>query len=459
MVHFQMATPLGIPVHDDDFDQAYNELERTGRLASLNHSTIQDIIGTLLRDAALHQAIGRWVAGHPDPADFVPGDVAAIRSIITDPLIRAARAVSLHRGDTLQPISPLGQGLGQTRAGVELILTLHPARMLDQPVLASLLVEVGSAVPYFIPTVAAAAVLASRPPHPDLQQDLRLPFDKVLVLFGADLAFDQASFSWPAAFPFDQLPTFGTLEDMVRRGGYLTGMVLLADTDGRLRDDLIWILAANPNPHQPWPANLDRIRGVMRGWRSAATLAPLVHNVAAAIAWGTWQPPPPAPDLPADPRSRPFRKALKRNSVRMRERQGAVLGVHVLDLGRTVAQAHCNRPDSPHDQPSRASPIPHLRSGHFRRVRVGPRDRFHYEPRWIPPVWVQGDAAKAAQRLVVRRLPAPAAWARARRGVEPASPGSPTIRDPQEPSPLRQDRQDHPFPHGPEDPPFGVELP
>ncbi|HZD02172.1 MAG TPA: hypothetical protein VFA46_18885 [Actinomycetes bacterium] len=26
MVHFKMATPLGIPVHDNDFDQAFNEL-------------------------------------------------------------------------------------------------------------------------------------------------------------------------------------------------------------------------------------------------------------------------------------------------------------------------------------------------------------------------------------------------------------------------------------------------
>ena len=149
---------------------------------------------------------------------------------------------------------------------------------------------------------------------------------------------------------------------------------------------------------------------MLRGWQSAATLAPLVHNVAAAIAWGTWQPPAPAPDLPADPRNRQFRKALKRNAIRVRERQGALLGVHVLDLGGTITQAHRDPPTRAGDPPGRASPIPHLRTGHFRRVRVGPRDRFHYEPRWIPPVWVQGDTDKAAERLVVRRLPTPAAW-------------------------------------------------
>jgi hypothetical protein len=266
-------------------------------------------------------------------------------------------------------------------------------------------------------------VLASHPPHPDLHQDLRLPFERILVLFGADLELDQTSFSWPATFPFDQLESFGTLNDMVRRGGYLTGMVLLADDHGRLRDDLIWILAANPDPREPWPANLDRVRGLLRGWRSAATLAPLVDNVAAAVAWGTWQQPPPAPDLPADPRNRQFRKALKRNSVRVRERQGALLGVHVLDLGRTIDQAHRDSPAAPPQRPSRASPIPHLRSGHFRRVRVGPRDSFRYEPRWIPPVWVQGDADKAAQRLVVRRVPPPAAWEQPRPGVELPSTG------------------------------------
>jgi MMPL family len=62
--------------------------------------------------------------------------------------------------------------------------------------------------------------------------------------------------------------------------------------------------------------------------------------------------------------------------VRVRERQGALLGVHVLDLGRTAAHAHRDNPTQ--DQASRASPVPHLRAGHFPRVRVGPRDRFRY---------------------------------------------------------------------------------
>lgn len=222
-------------------------------------------------------------------------------------------------------------------------------------------------------------------------------------------------------------------------------MVLLADPDGRLRDDLIWILAANPDPREAWPASLDRVRGLLRGWRSAAQLAPLVHNVAAAIAWGTWQQPPPAPDLPADPPHRQFHKALKRNAVRVRERQGALLGVHVLDLGRTIAHAHRDNPTR--DQASRASPIPHLRSGHFRRVRVGPRDHFRYEPRWIPPVWVQGDADKATERLVVRRVPQPAAWDQPRRGLELPPPGSPTPQGPPR------------LPHDPHDGAVGLDLP
>jgi hypothetical protein len=97
MVHFQMATPLGIAVSDRDADQVVDELERTGRFDQLNRRTIEQVMRTLLRDGALQQGSGRWVSGRPDPADFVPGDVAAIRAIVADPIIRVAGAVSLYR--------------------------------------------------------------------------------------------------------------------------------------------------------------------------------------------------------------------------------------------------------------------------------------------------------------------------------------------------------------------------
>jgi hypothetical protein len=231
-------------------------------------------------------------------------------------------------------------------------------------------------------------------------------------------------------------------------------MVLLASSDGRLHDDVVWLVAANPDPNRPWPASLDRIRGAVRGWRRCADLGPLADNVAAAVAWGAWRQPPAIAEIPPDLQHNQLRKALKHNSVRVREREGALVGVHVLDLGRTTPA----EPSANDGQPSaagRGSPIPHLRSGHFRRVRVGPRAAFHYQVRWIPPVWVQGDPDRAAQRLVIRRLPPPAAWTHipAQDLSGPADGGRSSPANPQEhPRPLL----DHP---ATDHDPFGIELP
>jgi hypothetical protein len=182
-------------------------------------------------------------------------------------------------------------------------------------------------------------------------------------------------------------------------------MVLLADQAGQQRDDLLWIVAANPDPTLPWPANLDRIRGVLRGWRSASTLAPLVTNIAAAVAWGAWQPPATPLPLP-DPDSKQWHKAVRRGVFRRREPRGNAVGVHVLDLGRTPTQSRQSPESGGTTGASRSSPIPHLRGGHFRRVRVGPRNDWHYDIRWIAPTLVRGDQP-VPDRLVVRRLPPP----------------------------------------------------
>jgi hypothetical protein len=438
MVAFSLRTPLGIPVDDRDFDRSFLELGRTGRLARLTPETITGAIRSLARDAVLQYASGRWRPGQADPADFVPGDAAAIRAIVCDAIVRDVAAATI-----LQGRPPTG---GIHGPGVQWLL--------EQPVMASLLIDVATAVPYFIPTTAAAAVLASHPPHPDLRQDLRLPFERVLVVFGADLELNQSSFPWPPAFPTDQASTFGIVGELLERGGHLSGMVLLASSDGRLHDDVVWLVAANPDPNRPWPASMDRIRGAVRGWRHCADLGPLADNVAAAIAWAPWRQPPPTPDIPPHLSDRQLRKALKHNSVRVRERQGALVGVHVLDLDRTTPA----EPSANDGQPSaagRGSPIAHLRSGHFRRVRVGPRAAFHYQVRWIPPVWVHGDPDRAAQRLVIRRLPPPAAWTHTpvQELSGPADGGHP--------SPASLDKPPRPLPDHPatDHNPSGIELP
>ena len=251
-------------------------------------------------------------------------------------------------------------------------------------------------------------MLLSRPPAAALLDRLRLPFPQVLVVFGADLELDPSTHTWLRSQPGPPIETpFDLRHGMATRGGYLTGMVLLAQDDGRLRDDLIWIIAANPDPALPPPASLDRVRGMLRGFRSAATLAPLVHTIAAAVAWGGWRPPAPIPDLPDDRASRLWRKAAKRNAFRARERRGDMIGVHVIDLDRSLAASHHDTPQEPGPATQRNSPRPHDRRGHSRRVRIGPRHDWHYEERWIPPVRVLGGRQQLAPPLIVRRLPAP----------------------------------------------------
>jgi hypothetical protein len=105
-----------------------------------------------------------------------------------------------------------------------------------------------------------------------------------------------------------------------------------------------------------------------------------------------------------------------------------------------------------------------MRSGHFRNVRVGPRNDFHYEPRWIPPTWVRGNLDDAEQRLVVRRVPPPATWARPvpdgsgrQLGDEQPEPGGEPAQHPGAnlaipPHDLSLSARDH-------DDPFGVDLP
>jgi hypothetical protein len=429
---------------------ALTEFQRDGRLEGHTSHAVQRALDCLTRDEQLRTASGRWVPGHPDPDQFVPGDVAAVR-------VGAGKAILISSWRT----DPHGNRLR---------VRFERSDLLQQQLKALDLPDLTAAVPYFIPTAAALGVLASRPPDPQLLEELRLPFERVFVLFGADLELDPIVYRWPADYPWRQLPRHSITYQLLQRGGYVSGMVLLADQHARLRDDLLWLVAANPDPTLPWPANLDRIRGVVRGWRSAAQLvplvsniaaqlAPLVTNVAAAVAWGAWQPPTTLLPLPTDPSSRQWRKAVKRGVFRRREPRGDAIGVHVLDLERTTTHQTSTAPD-PNTAAARTSPIPHLRRGHFRRVRIGARGDWHYQIRWIAPTLVRGDQP-ANERLVVRRLPPPPL--RQRQAQDDAGEGMLARQDLPKTNPppvhsrvldadLVGDRVNRQLPQGPDDP-------
>jgi hypothetical protein len=301
MVQLADPNPFGIPASHDRYASSLEDLRRAGRFDCRTPQALRHAMETLRRDQALQDAGGRWVIGRPDPIDFVPGDIAAIRKIVGGTTI--LKDTLLARIERAWPST-----------GAEVALTKAAAD--------TMLIELTTAVPYFIPAAASGAVLGSQPPAPALLDRLRLPFPRVLIVFGTDLELDPAWYSWPESLRHaTTATTFDLVHGILTRGGYLTGMVLLADHHGRLRDDLIWIVAANPDPTLPPPASLDRVRGMLRGWQTAATLTPIVHTVAAAVAWGGWQAPPPAPHLPGDLTARQWRKAAKRNAFRARERR------------------------------------------------------------------------------------------------------------------------------------------
>lgn len=142
--------------------------------------------------------------------------------------------------------------------------------------------------------------------------------------------------------------------DIRERGGYLTGVMLLAGADGRLCDLMGCLVTVDPPGGTGIP--VERTWALLPAMISRSTLRPVVLNVAAAVAWGDWHPPQ-AVELPDDVDSGEFRRALRRGAFRRREPGGAALGVRVLDTTRTM------RPQPRPAGGSHASPVAHLRRG------------------------------------------------------------------------------------------------
>jgi hypothetical protein len=320
MVQFRYRTPIGMAVTAQDAKAALRELHAAGRLVPVSRDGLVSAVRVWLGDQGLLHVSGRWKVGSVDPARFVPGDIAALRGIVTQPLVRDA----------------IGFGIDEPAGRVTTLLDLD--RLLGEPDSAALLLELYTAVPYFVPHSATAALLATHPPNPQRLARLRLPTPRTLVVFGADLPIDTGCYRWPA-LPVRQLPAGNIARDMLIRGGLVTGVVLLADPDGRLRDDCLWLCAAGPDPDRPFPASLDHVRTVIRGWRSAAQLRGLVETAAAAVVGAVWTPAPPSPALPTSPLDGRWASLASDPRFRRLEREGAAVGAAVLDLDQTAVRA------------------------------------------------------------------------------------------------------------------------
>lgn len=349
----------------------------------------------LARDLAILQATGRWDGDAPLRGEYVAGDVLGLRVRYASPGVGVAAAMLLSDSEPLPPEQT------DLRASLSVAAALYDAAC------------------YFLPVTSAAGILGSSPPAVADLADLRLPFPLAAVYFGADLAIPEQLLVWPDELPArlaasreigrplaerlpdaDRLLHFGDsiIGDVAAHGGFLSGVLLFADEDFGLADLAGFLVAADG----PMPGPRERVRGVVLGRLSDSTLAPLLHNLAAAVAWGAWQPPETL-ELPETADSSLWRAALRRGQFRRKEPRGALAEVRVLDTARML------RPRPPEAGGSgHASPVTHLRRGYWQRHRLGPQARWHYEMRFHPPTLVNpGRGRGQTQRPTVYRLPLP----------------------------------------------------
>jgi hypothetical protein len=81
---------------------------------------------------------------------------------------------------------------------------------------------------------------------------------------------------------------------------------------------------------------------------------------------------------------------------------GGLAGLLVLDATRRTSGRERDAVGT------HASPITHVRSGHFKRVPVGPREEQRREIRWISPTIVNPDGAGTRMRVSTVCLDRPA---------------------------------------------------
>lgn len=351
----------------------------------------------LMLDHALLTTSGRWLPGGEDPDTLVPGDVGPVRAIVA--------------GSLLQEVQVREQNRHFIKDRPELLEMVDEETALAKAQV-SLLYE---AVPFFLDGDVAVGLLNSDAPQSEDLEDIHLPFPVVAVYFGNELEIPLETI-WPSTFADDvdrvrnsddrpQPPWSSFALDiggaLYERGGRVTGVILCADDDGGVHDVMCWIVSAEPDEHVSEMFQNDRQRCLVIGRRSLATWGTLTDNLIAGIRWLPWTQNEPL-DLP-DPDTKEWRKATNRGVFRRREPRGGALGVNVIDIDRTQKPAGNTGTSQP---AARSSPHTHLRRGHWRRNRVGPRDDWTYKLSWIAPL-VVNPGGNADQRLTVYRLPNP----------------------------------------------------
>ena len=360
---YELGREIGWSFMDDDLDSAGATIKEAGERLQIA------------------QATGRWRVhgGARSPARLVPGDVTALSG--------------LHA----------------------LTLMIGPSSEQDNPAVfpesASLAQAVLQSRAYWLPAAATEAVLTSDAPPRELIDDIMLPEQRCVVWFAQPARIPDGIVPEPIVahaaalteqngegkdrFERPAMVSFSGLAHVAHAPHecVVEGVMLTATVDGRLSDGIGWMIRTPPVED----IGVDG-RYLILGRRSDAGWSNVVDLLASIICWGDWTIPEPLTlDLAGD---RTERRQIRKGKLRRLEEAGGLAGVLVLDATRRSSGRERDAVGT------HASPITHVRSGHFKRVPVGPREEQRREIRWISPTIVNPDGA--GTRIVrVYRLPGP----------------------------------------------------
>lgn len=371
-----MTSLLGIPETIDDWWAIARAIRaRRGR-------SVESLIRQGQWEERVSAQLGRWPLRSPhgtEPSTYVPADVLVLRTLA---------------------------------AGLDLGLGL-PDPSQAPPYRGGLAALVFDGVPHWLTARTAQGITHSEPPPAEMLADLRLPYDEQVVWFGSptpvgtagDLVSDFVRCSVRDArgplgqVRMDDVPWELAVGSVALVGAdpgdapardvqvSVEGVVLLAGAEGHPVDLMAWVLACVPPPSA---LRSRPIRCIVPARRSQAELAPAVANLMAVVAWGSWQAPT-AERLSPRARRGEMRRWMRHNDL------SALGPVRVLDAPRHVVRPAPEAPIGTH-----ASPVTHLRRGHWRR-QWRPSTGGHV-PTWITPVLVNPTGADDGQ-VVVWRLP------------------------------------------------------
>lgn len=370
--------PLGIPTPGD-----WPALARTLRgIAGNRHPN--ELRGQIASDfAAVTEAWPRrWSTGWQPPRSMRPADLLVMRGAA------AGADLGINPADAAHVDRLAAQGVTGAHTLGRIVL---------------------NAMPFWIPGRVAWGLARTDPPDDIDDLEMRLPADLVSVWFSEPLRSEHGLApqwltdrvvgladgdrdAWPVDDPWElshvralvERPEVGATEVV-----QICGVVLAAGDEGRPLDVVVWIVAQRwkGGPRDGgWTFTPIPARPQEAGWRA------LWWSLCAIVAWGDW-----VPDRPLN--------VLNRGKMR----RFLALGIDPSKLGpvRVLDARHRDTLGADRDggDGTHASPVTHLRRGHWRRQRHGP-GRSEVSLRWIAPT-VVNPGNEGSWRETVWTLPPP----------------------------------------------------